>query len=198
MHPNRTKYLKVMEMGGILFGALFSLFAQKLYTFSDRGLVGVLFGAVNDSPWEIIKTILLPFFLWGVLELLALQPSLHKLTAAKTASLYLVAGILLAGSCVLYRCGIGTNSAAFTAVCLIALSAGAAFSILIYHASFEANRFFAPCIFLLFLFLACYFSLTPFPPQSFLFRDSRTGIYGLIPDYLDIGAYVMTYFFKKR
>lgn len=187
MFPERAKYLKEMELGGILFCSLYSILAGFLYELSGKGLIGVLFGSVNSSPWECIKPILLSYLLWGILEALSLQPSLHRLTAAKTFSLYILAAALITGSLFLRVFGLETDCAAFKTMCLFSLCLSSAVSIMIFYSSHDLNHFFAPCVFLLFLFLACYFSLTPFPLKNILFMDCKTGLYGLIPDYFDIG-----------
>lgn len=192
MNPERAKYLKEMEIGGILFCSLYAILAGKLYELSGKGLIGVLFGSVNNSPWECIKPLLLSYLLWGILEALSLQPSLHRLAAVKTAALYLLTATLLAGSLVLRLFGLETDSAAFTALCLISLCICTAVSLRLFYSELELKRFFAPCVFLLFLFLACYFSLTPFPLKNIIFMDSKTGLYGLIPEYFDMGAYYLS------
>ena len=192
MKPERTKYLKEMQIGGILFCSLYTIFAGMLYELSGKGLIGVLFGSVNNSPWECVKPLLLSYLLWGILEALSLQPPLHRLAVAKTASLYLLGFLLLTGSFILSIFGFKTGSAALTAMRLVSLCVSVAASMIIYRSDIDYNFFFAPCVFLLFLFLACYFSLTPFPLKNILFMDSETGLYGLIPDYYDLGAFYMT------
>ena len=189
MKRERAKYLKEMEIGGILFCSLYSIFAGRLYELSGKGLLGVLFGSVNNSPWECVKPLLLSYLLWGILEALSLQPSIHRLTCAKTFSLYMMAAVLLSGGLILRLCGLETCSAAFRALCLFSLCLSAAVSYVLYNSRIDFSLFFAPCVCLLFLFLACYFSLTPFPLKNILFMDSKTEMYGLIPAYFDAGAF---------
>ena len=52
------KTLMKLEISGIFFILIMSVFMQNLYSISDRGLIGVLFGSVNDSIWETAKTLL--------------------------------------------------------------------------------------------------------------------------------------------
>ena len=106
-----AKYLTELEMGGILFCFLASHLMKQLYTLTDGHLIGVLFGAVNNSVWEQAKTLLLPYLLWGMLELLSVQPSMKRLTAAKTLSLYLLGGLLCGGGLLLRHCGNAANTA---------------------------------------------------------------------------------------
>ena len=158
MPHKHTKYLTELEMGGILFCFLVSVLMKQLYALTDGHLIGVLFGAVNNSVWEQTKTLLLPYLLWGLLELLSVQPSMKRLTAAKTLSLYLLGGLLCGGGLLLRPCGAAAN----TAFSLAAVT-----------------------------FCSLYFSFTPFPPQLALFRDDETGMFGIIPIYMDKGAVIL-------
>ena len=84
----------ILEAAGIIFCVLFRLFTKRLYEWCDGDLMGVLFGAVNQSIWEQNKTTFLAFFLWGILEILIMRYSMKRLTVAKTVSLY-ASGIVL-------------------------------------------------------------------------------------------------------
>lgn len=182
-----AKYLTELEMGGILFCFLASLLMKQLYTLTDGHLIGVLFGAVNNSVWEQAKTLLLPYLLWGMLELLSVQPSMKRLTAAKTLSLYLLGGLLCGGGLLLRHCG----NAANTAFSLAAVAGCSLFSLWLYRSPLYLKNLFVPCVLLLFLFVSLYFSFTPFPPQLALFRDDETGMFGIIPIYMDKGAAIL-------
>ena len=50
-----------------------------------------------------------------------------------------------------------------------------------------SGLFFAACFMLLLIFIM-YFSFTAFPPRLNIFHDKETGMYGIIPKYIDIGA----------
>ena len=182
-----AKYLTELEMGGILFCFLVSVLMKQLYALTDGHLIGVLFGAVNNSVWEQTKTLLLPYLLWGLLELLSVQPSMKRLTAAKTLSLYLLGGLLCGGGLLLRPCGAAAN----TAFSLAAVTFCSLFSLWLYRSPLYLKNLFAPCVLLLFLFVSLYFSFTPFPPQLALFRDDETGMFGIIPIYMDKGAVIL-------
>ena len=160
---------------------------KQLYALTDGHLIGVLFGAVNNSVWEQTKTLLLPYLLWGLLELLSVQPSMKRLTAAKTLSLYLLGGLLCGGGLLLRPCGAAAN----TAFSLAAVTFCSLFSLWLYRSPLYLKNLFAPCVLLLFLFVSLYFSFTPFPPQLALFRDDETGMFGIIPIYMDKGAVIL-------
>ena len=187
MPHKHTKYLTELEMGGILFCFLVSVLMKQLYALTDGHLIGVLFGAVNNSVWEQTKTLLLPYLLWGLLELLSVQPSMKRLTAAKTLSLYLLGGLLCGGGLLLRPCGAAAN----TAFSLAAVTFCSLFSQWLYRSPLYLKNLFAPCVLLLFLFVSLYFSFTPFPPQLALFRDDETGMFGIIPIYMDKGAAIL-------
>lgn len=188
MKENLRKNLTKMEIGGILFCLAASFFMRNLYDLCSGDLIGVLFGSVNDSVWECTKTILLPYLIWGMLELLSLQPSMHRLAASKTISLYLLGVLCLAGGGILKSLAISSDSVLFTSLFIISLCIALAVSNFLYFSKANLHTLFAPCLFLLFLFLAFYFSLTPFPMKNLLFEDSSTGLYGIIPTYIDKGA----------
>lgn len=187
MPHKHTKYLTELEMGGILFCFLVSVLMKQLYALTDGHLIGVLFGAVNNSVWEQTKTLLLPYLLWALLELLSVQPSMKRLTAAKTLSLYLLGGLLCGGGLLLRPCGAAAN----TAFSLAAVTFCSLFSLWLYRSPLYLKNLFAPCVLLLFLFVSLYFSFTPFPPQLALFRDDETGMFGIIPIYMDKGAVIL-------
>ena len=187
MPHKHTKYLTELEMGGILFCFLVSVLMKQLYALTDGHLIGVLFGAVNNSVWEQTKTLLLPYLLWGLLELLSVQPSMKRLTAAKTLSLYLLGGLLCGGGLLLRPCGAAAN----TAFSLAAVTFCSLFSLWLYRSPLYLKNLFAPCVLLLFLFVSLYFSFTPFPPQLALFRDDETGMFGIIPIYMNKGAVIL-------
>ena len=50
------------------------------------------------------------------------------------------------------------------------------------------EQLFLPCVFMMLLLIAVYCSFTVFPPHMILFEDIQTGMYGIIPEYIDSGA----------
>lgn len=173
------KKILAADVCGVGFVAAGSLFMQQLYGLSGHELIGILFGSVNNSIWEMCKTLLLPYLVWTVLEILSVRVSLYRFTVAKTASLYLLGATYI----LLRLLSVSQFAAAAISVC-----AAFALAQLLYCSPMPLRGLFAPAIVLLFLFVSLYFSLTPFPLQNEIFRDSATGMYGLIPDHLDYGA----------
>ncbi len=178
----RSKAMIIMEISGMIFVLLSSIFMSKLNDLCGGSLVGMMFGSVNQSIWESCKTLLFPYLIWGMIELLSLSVHMHSFTVAKTISLFFL-GIAYTGSRLIY----GYDKPCFFAA-VICVTAAFALSFLLCNSKFDLSALFPVSVFLLFLFWALYFSFTPFPPKNIIFLDPQTGIYGIIPAHFDLGA----------
>lgn len=165
-----NKKLLAMELSGAFFTAASSAFMRRLFVMTGGGLTGILFGSVNGSAWEQCKTLLLPFLVWAVTELMCLPLKIRRFTVAKTVALYFL------GICCLLLRTSGINS---TAADIIAVASALALSFVLYLSPVPLRWLFAPAVALLFLFWAVYFCFTPFPPRLAFFIDAQKGIYGL-------------------
>lgn len=172
----------IMEISGMIFVLLSSLFMSKLNDLCGGSLVGMMFGSVNQSIWESCKTLLLPYLIWGMIELLSLSPRMHDFTVAKTISLFFL-GIAYTALRLIHGYD---KPCSFASV--ICVTAAFALSFFLCNSKFDLSTLFPVSVFLLFLFWALYFSFTPFPPKSLIFLDPQTGIYGIIPAHFDLGA----------
>lgn len=183
----QNKLMK-LEIAGIFFTILMSVFLQNLYALCHREIIGVIFGSVNDSIWEIAKTVLFSYLLWGVIEMLAIRMPFKRFVASKVLSLYFL-GISYILTCLVFS---GFDSTAhslsdFTSV-IICTGLASFLTFRLMFSRFEIQNLFAISFFLLLLFGAMYCSFTPFPPHCFIFMDRTNGLYGIIPEYLDSGA----------
>ena len=125
-------------------------FMCRFYEWNNHELLGISFGAVNGSIWRVCKTLLLPYLLWGLIEILAVKRvavPVHR--RKKTAGLYLTGVLYLA----LRLCGMHVAVAA-----VLSLAAGFAVSAALYCSDINLRGFFAPSVALLFLFVALYLS----------------------------------------
>lgn len=95
------KKLMYLEIAGILFIVIMSVFMQNLLDLSGHTLIGVMFGSVNDSIWEIEKTLLFPYLLWAGIELLCIKIPFRKFIVAKAVSLWLFC-LSYSAICLLY------------------------------------------------------------------------------------------------
>ena len=172
------KHFVRLEAAGVVFVVVVALFMRNLYVWCDGDLPGILFGAVNNSPWESCKTLLFPYLLWGLLELMTLRLHTRRFVAAKTLSLYALALFYL-----LMRPWGAEPIATLLSICSAFLM-----SYMLYNSSLPLHGIFPLAVCLLFLFWVLFFSLTPFPPRLSIFRDETTGMYGIVPRCFDYGA----------
>lgn len=185
------KTLLKLEIGGIFFILIMSAFMQNLYSLTNRELIGVLFGSVNDSIWETTKTLLLPYSIWGLIELLCIRSPFRKFVTAKVISLYYLAISYILLNLIFTLFGfendflVNFTSAIFCIITSLFLSYKLIFS------KHNLENFFYPAFFMLMLFVAFYFSFTPFPPKTYIFMDRATTLYGIIPKNIDAGAIVL-------
>jgi hypothetical protein len=186
----QKKMLK-LEIFGIFFVIASSIFLQNLYELCGHSLIGIMFGAVNDSIWETAKTLLLPYLAWAMIELLSLRQRFHKFATIKILTLY----ILGASFCVLcsvyslFNLESHTMPEFIAAILCTALSFVLSYKLLYSENGLEKQ--FIPALFLLFLFIALFCSLTPFPPKMHIFMDRATHLYGIIPENIDEGAIML-------
>jgi hypothetical protein len=190
------KKLMYFEIAGILFIVIMSVFMQNLLDLSGHTLIGVMFGSVNDSIWEVEKTLLLPYLLWAGIELLCVKVPFRKFVVAKAVSLWSFC-LSYSAICLLYSL---TGAQAhflpeFTAA-LICCTLALFISYRLTVGNTNCEVLFYPAFFMLLLFVVLYCSLTPFPMHNYLFMDRATGLYGIIPENFDKGAVYLDSFFS--
>ena len=69
-------------------GAINGFGTTAIFINQLREKIGVMFGSVNDSIWEIEKTLLFPYLLWAGIELLCIKIPFRKFIVAKAVSLW--------------------------------------------------------------------------------------------------------------
>lgn len=190
MSGSSAKKMLISELIGTVAVMLCSILMRHAYSMSGQGAVGILFGAVNQSAWEQCKTLLLPYLCWGMLELICARPSTRRITAAKTAGVYLLCVVYLLSRLVFNNIQTGECGELILSAASVFLGFAASYAIL--KSGVKTDGLFCIALSLLFMIIALYFCFTPFPPDGALFTDPVTGLKGIIPTYLDCGAYVMT------
>lgn len=190
------KKMMKLEIGGIFFVILMSFFMQNLYDLSNHELIGIMFGSVNDSIWETTKTILFPYLLWGMIELLCVHPPFRRFAVIKIFTLYF-AGIMYILLCLIFSPfgALSHSIPELTAefICIM-FASYLSYRLLFYDYKFE--MLFMPSFFLFLLFIAFYCSFTPFPPNIYIFMDRTTNLYGLIPENIDAGAIALDILYR--
>lgn len=177
-----------LEIAGIFFVLILSVFMQNLHSLCGRELIGVLFGSVNDSIWESAKTLLLPYALWGMIELLCARPPFRRFVVSKIISLYYLAVsyILL---CLIFTIfgSEGDFLLEFTAA-IFGICTSLFLSYRLLLSGLKLEPLFLPSFFMFLFFIALYSSFTPFPPKMYIFMDRATRLYGITPEHIDAGA----------
>ena len=177
---------------GVLFVFISGTLLHFLYDWSNGSMLGVLFGSVNESVWEHIKIFAMPYIVWSVIELACSIPYFRQFIVAKVLGLYLLCG-LITGFFYLYTMILGRH-VLFIDITSVFMWIAIA-HIFSYRATTsykDLRHLFPLCLGLLFLFLAMYFSFAAVPPHIELFKDPVTGMYGIIPENIDVGAYFMS------
>lgn len=183
--------LKKLETAGVFFVFICGTLLHFLYNWTDSSGVGILFGAVNESVWEHIKIFAMPYIVWGIIELAFSIPYFRQFVVAKVMGLYLL-GVLIVSFFYLYTAITGTSILVIDIISVfvwIALSHF--FSYKVTTSGKDLRNLFPLCLGLLFLFIVMYFCFTAVPPHLDIFKDPVTGMYGIIPENIDVGAYFM-------
>lgn len=190
--------LKKLEIAGIFFVIILSVFLQNLYGITNRNLVGVMFGSVNHSIWEFTKTLLLPYFLWSMIELLSVRTPFRRFVVSKTISLYFLGISYILITLVTNLLGLCTNALPELVAAVACVAMSQYLSLCLIRSDFDTKNLYMPSILLLLLFAALFLSFTVFPPEMYIFKDRDTGLYGIIPEYIDKGAIALDVFYSMQ
>ncbi len=184
---NKRLYVNQERIGAV-FSLLLTVFLWQIYNLTTGNPIGILFGAVNDSIWEQLKCLILGYVAFGLIELVSSKPYFRQFTVSKamglcsTIILYIFLRYFLWG---IY------NTYVNLATALCALIGGYVVSAVVIGTGKRVRDLFTVSCFMLLLIFVMYFSFTIFPPHLALFQDPSTGLYGIIPDYIDTGAMVL-------
>lgn len=183
-----TKLFKRLTIIGIPVIYLIATLLHFVYDLTNGSVLSILFGAVNESVWEHVKIFAVGYVIWSIIELLWVKPPFKKFVTAKTISLY-----FLSLSIIVFF--YGYNAILDGPFLWLDLLSSAVFVTLAQLISYKLitsensiEDYFAVALMLLMLYFIMFFSFTVFPPKIDLFKDPVTGMYGIIPDHIDIGA----------
>lgn len=190
--------LKKLEIAGVFFVIILSIFLQNLYSITNRNLVGVMFGSVNHSIWEFTKTLLLPYFWWSMIELLSVRTPFRRFVVSKTISLYFLGISYILITLVTNLLGLCTNALPELVAAVACVAMAQYLSLRLTRSDFNIKNLYMPSILLLLLFAALFLSFTVFPPEMYIFKDRDTGLYGIIPEYIDKGAIALDVFYFQE
>jgi len=185
--------LKKTEITGIFFIMIFSLFLRYYYQWGG-GALAVLVSSVNNSIWENIKVFVISYMIWGAIEILTIRPSFKRFVVAKVITIY-IAG--LSGMIILCAAAILLGKFEFWLVIaliivFVCFSQFASYRLI--SSQRDLKKIFVPSVFLLVLLIVMLCCFSVFPPQINLFKDFDTGLFGIIPEHIDIGAFYLDKF----
>lgn len=179
---------KLQEIAGLFFTVLMTCLMWNIYELSDRSLAGALFGSVNHSIWEQAKPLLLCYIFYGLIEITTSKPFFKQFIVAKFVGLYAVLLSYIALRSLFSSCFNDTVNLLLT---IFSLFLGFLLSYKLTMSDYPLKNLFpTSCFMILLLFVIC-FSFTAFPPQGMLFVDPVTNLYGIVPDFIDVGAIVL-------
>ena len=182
---------KILEICGVFFVFICGTLLHFLYEWTDKSVVGVVFGAVNESVWEHVKIFAMPYIVWGIIELAVSIPYFRQFVVAKVFGVYLQSGLIISFF-YLYTFFTGKSIlwldilSVFVWICI-----SHCFSYRLTTGDKDVRHLFPFALGLLFLFFIMYFCFSAVPPHIELFKDPVTGLYGVIPENIDVGAYFM-------
>ena len=173
---------------GLVIVPLMIIVFKNLYSLTNGALLGIFFGAVNGSMWEQTKVVMLSYLVWSLVEAIGKRSGFHRFAVSRIISLWFVGIFCLATYLLIYA--LGVESAGLPRfICAIAVCFSAfALSARLEYGERKIEQLFLPCVFMMLLLIAVYCSFTVFPPPMILFEDIQTGMYGIIPEYIDSGA----------
>lgn len=184
----KNKKLIIYEISGVAVTMLLAVFFLNGYELLNKSIAGILIGAVNDSIWESGKCLWLGYIFYGLFELVTARPYFKQFVVAKFAGLYIVVLSYIALRSLF--------SPVFShrtnlIISFMALTLGFFVSYKLTVIDYPLKSLFPTACFMILLLFLISFSFTAFPPQGMLFQDPVTGMYGIVPDYVDVGAIIM-------
>lgn len=183
-----SRYSKItltqLSIIGIIICFIASCLLHFSYDWSNGSVWSILFAAANESIWEHIKILTLPYLLWSFIELSFLKIPLKKLIISKTVGVYSIS-LLTIAFFKLYT-SITGKSIVFIDIfsAFLWIAAGFFISYKILNSNIDFNSFFVPASFALLLFITMYLSFTVCPPKIDIFLDPISESYGIQNKYL--------------
>lgn len=177
----RTSNINIIQL--YIIGTVVCFISATLlhfsYDWSNGSVWSILFAAANESIWEHIKILTLPYLLWSFIELSVLKVPLKKLIVAKTAGTYFITFATI----VFFKfyTSITKRSVVFVDITSAFLWIAIAFFITykILNSDINFNLLFTPAVFALLLFIVMFLTFTINPPQIDVFLDPISNSYGI-------------------
>ncbi len=174
----KTRTILVSTAGIALCFAL-SAFLHFSYELSGRNIIVAVFSSVNESVWEHVKILLIPFLLWSIAEYYILNPHIKRLIVARCAG---ALTIMFLTVCFFFvYSGIWGNHVLWIDIvsAFLWIACGELVSIRIINSDKNVSDIFPISAALLCLIIVMLLCFSVSPPKIGLFRDPVTQLYGL-------------------
>ncbi len=174
----KTRTILVCCGGAALCFALAALLHFS-YELSGRSILVAVFSAVNESVWEHVKILLIPFLLWSIAEYYILRPHIKRLIVARCAG---ALTIMLLTVCFFFiYSGVWGSSVLWIDIlsAFLWIACGEIVSIRIINSDKNVADIFPISAALLCLIIVMLLCFSVSPPKIGLFRDPVTQLYGL-------------------
>lgn len=174
------KRIIAWEMAGFVIITLSGSFLHFVFELLGGWRPAALIAAVNESTWEHLKLAFWPAFFYAFIEWLFFRGRITNFWTAKAIGL-LAMPLVIVSVFYGYTALAGRNFLwADISLFVLAVLIGQLLSCWILLRQPFGSRFKTPAVILLALMIAAFSLLTFFPPKCPLFRDPRTGQYGLL------------------
>lgn len=176
----REKSWRKWEVAGLFFTLIWGNLFHFVFDWSGESAAVAAIAAVNESVWEHIKLLVVPWVLWSVVETLALRRSRINILGSRAAALLL--GVIYIPA--VYYTYVGASGSNVAIINIIIFQLAVLLAFFVSWRWLDKGRlqgkFWSVCgaaILLLSLALIVYWTF--FPPQIPLFTDPGTGQTGI-------------------
>jgi hypothetical protein len=176
---NRTKIL-VWEISGAAVISLLGSLLHYVFAFVGEWPPAALIAAVNESVWEHLKLAFWPALIYAFVEWLFLRKHLKNFWTAKAFGI-LTMPVIITSIFYGYKAFTGHHILwVDISLFVFAVFAGQIVSSILLLRQFIGVKVKILAAILLVLMIAAFSLFTFFPPHCPLFRDARTGQYGIL------------------
>lgn len=170
--------LWLVHVVGAVFTFLLGSLLHFTYRMSGKKRAVAIFSAVNESTWEHLKLLFFPMLVFGLGEYIAYGAEMPNFLMAKSLAVLLGMAVIV---CVFYLyVAIFGRNFLFADIANFALGVAAAH---VYSANvLKSGKYLAQQSLgavLFWVLLLGFLLFTHFPPHALLFKDPKTGRYGL-------------------
>lgn len=174
----KTRAILVCAVGSAA-GFILAALLHFAYDLSGKNILVAVFSAVNESVWEHVKILVIPYLLWSIAVYYILRPNFKRLIVARCAG---TLTIMLLTVCFFFiYSGVWGSHVLWIDIlsAFLWIACGEIVSIRIINSDKNVSDIFPISAALLCLILVMLLCFSVSPPKIGLFRDPITQLYGL-------------------